>query len=179
LQRISHGEPVVAEITIRGKGIRVEGRRLTPAEVREVQLVIERTLPPVLDQGKDGQEPRYDFRNPEYRKEAETCRRTARAMAIVFAYPMFRKQYEADGGKMNAPAEMMKWLEGRSLEDDLLDVLFWGDDGKDGDGVVRGSFLRRQLPARLAKYEFRKLLPEHLALPPPSEEYFEMEVAKA
>ena len=39
--------------------------------------------------------------------------------------------------------------------------------------------MRRELPERLRRYEFKQFLPEHRALPPPSEEYLEMETAKA
>ena len=35
------------------------------------------------------------------------------------------------------------------------------------------------MPERLQRYEFKKLLPDALALPAPGDEYFEMETAKA
>lgn len=46
---------------------------------------MERALPPTLPT-KEGEEPRYDFRDEGYRREAETAWRTARAMAVIYAY---------------------------------------------------------------------------------------------
>ena len=48
LEKLSHGEPIVVELQIRNQLVRLVGRRLKPAEAKEVKLLIERALPPIL-----------------------------------------------------------------------------------------------------------------------------------
>ena len=123
LEKLSHGEPIVVEIEIRGKPARLTGRRLKPAESKEIKLLLERALPPVLPPEKEGGQPRYDFRDPNYLRSAEEDRRTARALAVYSAFPIFKQALEATGVAVDTRT-IVEFIENREMDDDILEALF-------------------------------------------------------
>src|SRR5437879_1346485 len=59
-------EPIVVSAVVRGRLMEFEGRRLRPKEVKEVQLLLNQALPPIVpakSHGPDGSpgEPEYNF----------------------------------------------------------------------------------------------------------------------
>jgi len=123
LEKLSHGEPIVVDLEIRQQSVRLVGRRLKPSETKEVKLLLERALPPVLPPGKEGGQPRYDLRDPNYLRAAEEDRRIARALAIYSAFPVFRQALEKEGGAIDNK-RIVDFIESRELEDDILELLF-------------------------------------------------------
>src|SRR5437879_7212592 len=95
LEKLSHGAPIICDIVVRGQPVRLVGRRLKPAETKEVKLLLERALPSVLPPEKEGEPARYDFRDPGFLKTSEEDRRIARALAIYSAFPIFRQALAA------------------------------------------------------------------------------------
>jgi hypothetical protein len=123
LEKLSHGEPIVVELQIRKTAVRLVGRRLKPSETKEVKLLLERALPPVLPPEREGGQPRYDFRDPNYLRSAEEDRRVARALAIYSAFPIFRQSLEKEGGAVDHK-RIVEFVESREMDDDILDLLF-------------------------------------------------------
>ncbi len=123
LEKLSHGEPIIADVIVRGQPVRLVGRRLKPSETKEVRLLLERALPPMLPPEKEGDSARYDFRNPAYLTESEDNRRQARALAIYSAFPVFRAALEKEGGPVDR-GRIIQFIENRELDDDILDILF-------------------------------------------------------
>lgn len=123
LEKLSHGEPIIARIVVRGQPVKLVGRRLKPAETKEVQLLLERCLPPLLPPEKEGEPARYDFRNPKYLEEKEEHRRMARALAIYSAFPVFKQALEKEGGPTDRD-RIVRFIEEREIEDDILEELF-------------------------------------------------------
>ena len=128
LEKLSHGAPIICDIVVRGQAVRLVGRRLKPAETKEVKLLLERALPPVLPPEKEGEPARYDFRDPGFLKTSEEDRRVARALAIYSAFPVFRQSFEAlANGAQGGPIDqdrIVQFIESREIEDDVLEVLF-------------------------------------------------------
>ena len=119
LEQLSNGRPLNVELTVGGQPIMLTGRRLKPAEVMEVQLLLESALPPMLPT-KEGEPERYDLRDEGYRRRVEMCRRKARALALVSAFPLFGEKVP-----IGAPLEqVVAAVEGANLDDDLLEALF-------------------------------------------------------
>jgi hypothetical protein len=77
----------------------------------------------LLPPEKEGEPPRYDFRDPKYLQVSEENRRMARALAIYSAFPVFREALEKEGGPIDRD-RIVAFIEGRDLEDDVLEVLF-------------------------------------------------------
>jgi hypothetical protein len=124
LERLSHGTPITATILIRDQPVTLTGRRLKPSETKEIKLLLEKALPPLLPPEKEGGEGRYDLRDPDYLAAAEGNRRAARALALYSAYPIFREALEKEtDGPVDAD-RIVKFIEGRDLEDDILEILF-------------------------------------------------------
>lgn len=123
LEKLSHGEPIVVDFQIRKESVRLVGRRLKPSETKEVKLLLERALPPVLAPEREGGQPRYDFRDPDYLRNAEGDRRTARALAIYSAFQVFKQALEKEGGVIDTK-RIVEFIEGREMDDDILDLLF-------------------------------------------------------
>ena len=48
LEKISHGEPLLVDVVVRGQPVRFVGRRLKVGETKEVKLLLERALPPLM-----------------------------------------------------------------------------------------------------------------------------------
>lgn len=123
-------EPLTVTSIVRGKPFVFTGRRLKPAEARQVQELLEKALPPVIH--KEGEQPHYDFTDADYKKAHETYRRQARALAIWFGFPCFEHQYwkedKTRGGTVTPlqpnVERVAEWLEGRPLEQDTLEGLF-------------------------------------------------------
>lgn len=149
LERLSHGEPLVVELTMAGapgepaQAVTVRGRRLKPVETKEIKLLLNSVLPPILPPEKDGEPARYDFRDRNYLARLEDARREARALALWTAYPMFEEGWRAGmvakwhQANPTAPPmpgdpippeatrkEIVEFIETRDLEDDLLEALF-------------------------------------------------------
>jgi hypothetical protein len=121
LEKLSHGEPIVVDLQIRKTAVRLVGRRLRPSESKEVKLLLERALPPVLPPEREGGQPRYDFRDPNYLRTAEEDRRVARALAIYSAFPIFKQALENDAADNKL---IVEFIESREMDDDILDLLF-------------------------------------------------------
>src|SRR5258707_9707133 len=128
LEKLSHGAPIICDIIVRGQPVRLVGRRLKPVETKEVKLLLERALPPVLPPEKEGESARYDFRDPGFLKTSEEERRIARALAVYTAFPIFRQALEAlANGPQGGPIDqdrIVQFIENREIEDDVLEVLF-------------------------------------------------------
>jgi hypothetical protein len=126
LEQLSVAEPIQVEVEMFGRRVRIVGRRLKPSETKEIQLLLERALPPALP-GKGDEPDRFDLRDPAYLEAKETHRRQARALAIYQAYPAFKQGYDAqaatEGGQTDAE-RIMRFIESREVEDDYLEVLF-------------------------------------------------------
>jgi hypothetical protein len=123
-------EPLACECEYRGRKLRFEGRRLTPAESSQIKLLLEGALPPPLQAGREGGEPQYDLQDAEYRGRLENSRRKARAVGLWLGFPQFKRLAEkecgaAGAGKMPENGdEILRFVETRQLDDDILDVLF-------------------------------------------------------
>src|SRR5438445_59902 len=76
-------EPVVCDILVNGKGLRITGRRLKPREARIVQDWLHRALPPIKKE--EGKEDSYDLTDADYLQRREDCRGKARALALRLA----------------------------------------------------------------------------------------------
>jgi len=117
-------EPVTVVVLLKGKPFRFTGRRLIPAEIKHVNLLLEAALPPMAA-GKDG-EAHYDANDPKFLERLEDNRRAARALALWRAFPVFRQ--EAVKANHAAVSDELKdvldFIEHRKLEDDLLQQLF-------------------------------------------------------
>lgn len=123
LEKLSHGEPIVVDLQIHKQTVRLIGRRLKPSETKEVKLLLERALPPVLPPEREGGQPRYDFRDPNYLRNAEEDRRVARALAIYSAFPIFKQSLEKEGNAVETK-RIVEFIESREMEDDILELLF-------------------------------------------------------
>ncbi len=123
LEQLSNGAPVLVDVNIRGTLVRFTGRRLKPLESKEIKLLLEAALPPLLPPEKEGEPVRYDYRDPGYLRKVEENRRRARALALHAAFPMFREALSADGGPVDEN-RIVAFIEGRDLDDDVLDLLF-------------------------------------------------------
>jgi hypothetical protein len=123
LEKLSHGEPIIVDLQIRKATVRLIGRRLKPSESKEVKLLLERALPPVLPAEREGGQPRYDFRDPNYLRSAEEDRRVARALAIYSAFPIFKQALQKEGEALDNK-RIVEFIEGREMDDDILDLLF-------------------------------------------------------
>ena len=80
-------------------------------------------MPPILPPEKEGEQPRYDFRDPGYLRQSEENRRTARALALYSAFPVFRQALEKEGGPVDQN-RIVQFIENRDIEDDALEILF-------------------------------------------------------
>lgn len=123
LEKISHGEPIICDVIVRGQPVRLVGRRLKPLETKEIKLLLDEALPPLLPPEKEGAPARYDFRDPGYLKRSEDNRRIARALALYSAFPVFRAALEKEGGPVDCN-RIVQFIENRELEDDVLELLF-------------------------------------------------------
>jgi hypothetical protein len=110
-------------------GVSFHGPTLKPAEARQVQLLIEKALPPIVRE--EGKEPRYDLENKDYLKSKEDYRRQARALALWLGFPCFRFQAGIEAKVQTPPPKVPEgpeliaaWIESRQLEDDTLEALF-------------------------------------------------------
>jgi hypothetical protein len=48
LEQLSNGAPVVVVVAIRGTPVQFTGRRLKPQESKEVKILLESAMPPIL-----------------------------------------------------------------------------------------------------------------------------------
>ncbi|MDE2105975.1 MAG: hypothetical protein KGL39_52620 [Patescibacteria group bacterium] len=129
-----HAEPVVCDVLVKGNPFRFTGRRLVPAESNEVKLLLERAMPPLVPGEKEGDEPRYDFRDAGYRETKEKYRRQARALCLWLAFPVFKERAgKADTSPQPSPQggegvktkdQIADFIEHLALDDDVLEVLF-------------------------------------------------------
>lgn len=133
-------EPIVLELVVRGTPVRFTGRRLKPAEAHEVQLIIERALPPRKKEGD--KEEVYDFSDPDYLRSKREQQSKGRAFAVWMAFPCFRERalqeltapLPAHPGAPQPPVlqgkvpqnvdEIWKWVSARQLDDDILEALY-------------------------------------------------------
>lgn len=123
LEQLSNGAPVIVEVKLREQMVRFRGRRLKPIESKEIKLLLEAALPPLLPPEKEGGQVRYDYRDPGYLRKVEENRRKARALALHAAYPIFKEGLDAAGGPVDEN-RIAEFMESRNLDDDVLDVLF-------------------------------------------------------
>jgi len=123
LEQLSNGAPVIVDATLRGQLVRFTGRRLKPVESKEVSLLLEESLPPMLPPEKEGEPVRYDYRNPQFLRQVEENRRKARALALHASFPLFAEALKAEDGPVDA-ARIVAMVEGAALDDDVLDLLF-------------------------------------------------------
>jgi len=123
LEGLSHGAPLVVDVPIHGSLVRFTGRRLKPVETKEIKLLLEQVLPPLLPPEKEGGPARYDLRDAGYLRRMEENRRQARALALHTAFPIFREALAAEPGPVDA-ARITEFIESRNLDDDILEVLF-------------------------------------------------------
>lgn len=110
------------EVVVAGQAFVFEGRRLKPAQSKEVQLLLQSALPPVIGTDED-KEPRYDFSNLEYRRAQEENKRKARALALWEGFPVFRARAVAAQPPKTAD-EIQAFIEGMDVDDDVLETLF-------------------------------------------------------
>jgi hypothetical protein len=127
------GGSFTVRLNVRGEELEVAGRRLMPDESRQVKLKLESVLPPLLPPEKEGEEPRYDFRSLKYLEQVETARREARAIALWWAYLLFREKAveetrnpkpEIRKAEEWSVTEITNFIEHLPLDDDVLDLLF-------------------------------------------------------
>jgi len=123
LEQLSNGAPVVVDVKLRAQMVRFTGRRLKPVESKEIKLLLEAAMPPLLPPEKEGGQVRYDYRDPGYLRKVEENRRKARALALHAAYPIFKEGLDAAGGPVDEN-RIAEFIESRNLDDDVLEVLF-------------------------------------------------------
>jgi hypothetical protein len=123
LEQMSNGAPVIVEVKLREQWVRFTGRRLKPVESKEIKLLLEAALPPLLPPEKEGGQVRYDYRDPGYLRKVEENRRKARALALHAAYAIFKEGMAASGEPVDEN-RIAEFIESRNLDDDVLDVLF-------------------------------------------------------
>ena len=118
-------------VIVRGQPFHCTGRRLKPAEAREIKMILESPIAPVIKE--EGQEDRYNYQDEGYRKAREEAWVRARAIAIWRGFPCFREKAMAealppgDALRHNVPVkaeEIVAWMGDRQLEDDILEGLF-------------------------------------------------------
>ncbi len=123
LVALSAGPVIVERVVLRdGKpfGFTLTGRRLTPAEVRQVSVLLSLAMPPELPRANVNEEPKYDFRNPDYIKQKAEFEAEARAFALVSAFPFFGDAFRAKGIPNAGSKQMLEFLDGLGVEDDIL-----------------------------------------------------------
>ena len=123
LEQMSNGAPVIVEVKLREQWVRFTGRRLKPVESKEIKLLLEAALPPLLPPEKEGGQVRYEYRDPGYLRKVEENRRKARALALHAAYAIFKEGMAASGEPVDEN-RIAEFIESRNLDDDVLDVLF-------------------------------------------------------
>lgn len=114
--------PLEVAVVVRGKPVVFIGRRLTPNESREVQLILESALPPMIREGD--KEPVYNFEDPGYKKKKDEAWVQGRALAIWTAFPVFKEKATQEQAKLPNAVEIAKWIGNRKLDDDVLETLF-------------------------------------------------------
>jgi len=128
----AHRESIGVDLLMGGKVFRFEGRRLIPAESNRIKALMEIALPPIVPAAKDGEEPRYDFNDPDYKARHESARRNARALALWMGYPCFKTEAQrlvderATEKLPETVEEIGKFVESRAIDDDALQMLFIG-----------------------------------------------------
>lgn len=124
-----NAEAVVCDVLVKGNPYRFTGRRLVPAESKEVKLLLNRALPPLVAGEGEGAEPVYDFGNEEYQNKKEDNRRRARALVLWRCFPVFRERAEkavlSSGLKPPVTTEeVCEFVEHLNLDDDILEALW-------------------------------------------------------
>ncbi len=137
LEQLSNGAPVIVNVRLRGQLVQFTGRRLKPAESKEIKILLESALPPILPPDKEGQSARYDYRNPGYLRAVEENKRKARALALHAAYPIFSEALAATGRPVDEN-RIADFIESRDLDDDVLEVLFNAVTGRVVDAAAMG-----------------------------------------
>ncbi|HVM48393.1 MAG TPA: hypothetical protein VMU04_10215 [Candidatus Acidoferrum sp.] len=123
LETLSNGAPVIVDVKLAGQFVRFTGRRLKPVEAKEIKLLLDASMPPMLPPEKEGMPMRYDYRDPGYLRKVEENRRKARALALHTAYPIFREAMASEDGPVDEN-RIVQFVEGRNVDDDVLEVLF-------------------------------------------------------
>ena len=125
LEQLSNGAPLIVDLKIRDQVVRFTERRLKPVESKEVKLILERALPPILPPEKEGMPARYDYRDPGYLRRLEEDKRQARALALHTAFPLFAEALAQEAPNDPVDAQRIcQFIESRSLDDDILEALF-------------------------------------------------------
>jgi hypothetical protein len=117
-------EPVICDVLIKAKPFQFIGRRLIPNESRQVKVLLERAMPPVIKAGAPGELDRYDYSDPDYRDRLEDNKRRARAYALWTAFPHFRDLAAKLKVEPQGLEEITTFIEGRPIDDDVLETLF-------------------------------------------------------
>jgi hypothetical protein len=125
-----HKEPIGVEVALGDQPFKLTGRRLLPVEERQIKELLERALPPRLA-GEPGAEDRYDLMDEGYRSRKEECRRTARALALWWGFPVFASDFKVQNQvahlgttKPEDLKQILDFIESRNLPDQVLEVLF-------------------------------------------------------
>ena len=124
--------PVICEFSVAGQSVMVQGRRLRPAETRRLSTILEDAFPPELPGEKqaDGTvgQPRYDVRDPEYRKRRRENQTLARALALWWGYPNLFQAAEGGPAEAGTPslteAQIVERIENGPLAEDVLELLY-------------------------------------------------------
>ena len=123
LEQLSHGAPVIVDVPLRGQVVRFTGRRLRPVESKEVKILLESALPPLVPSTKEGEPVRYDYRDAGYLRRVEENRRRARALALHAAFPVFAEAQPPGIGPVDAD-RIVERIETCNVDDDVLETLF-------------------------------------------------------
>lgn len=117
------GAPLTCEFVLNGQRVSFTGTPLRPWQRERITLLLEAALPKELPAEEPGGEPRYDFRDPEYRAAKEKHRRTARALALWWAFPLI---FFAGANLPPAPSDdqVREHLERAEWDEGLLDMAF-------------------------------------------------------
>lgn len=93
VQSLRGGKALVVSIMVRGEATEWRGRNLSPDETKEIKLLMQQALPPVIPESQ-GVAEHYDIRDPKYLKEQEVNKFRAMALALYWAFPCFSAHAE-------------------------------------------------------------------------------------
>lgn len=108
-------EPFTSEFEWLGKKWQLQGRRLTPAQLTQVNNLLEQALPDLLpgDPLPNGQlgEPKYNLRDPKYLEKKAKYKAQSRALALYLGYEVIKwhvLNIKVEPGKEEQARELCK-----------------------------------------------------------------------
>lgn len=83
------GAHVNVTISVAGRDITLPVRCLTPAESRELQVLMDSVKPPMVTDGDD-KDPKPNWEDPDFKRREVEASRLVRALALYYTCPLLR-----------------------------------------------------------------------------------------